>query len=63
MKEYDEVELLKDLPEERLVKGQKGYILEIYNEQYCEVEFSDLNGTTVYLGALPIEILKIVDKK
>ena len=41
MNVYDVVELLKDFPEYELVKGQKGTILEIYNEQDCEIEFSD----------------------
>ncbi len=60
MNVYDVVELVKDLPEYELVKGQKGTILEIYNEQDCEVEFCEPNGNTIYLGAFPMEILEVV---
>jgi hypothetical protein len=60
IKVYDVVELIKDIPEEGLVKGQKGTILEIYNETHCEIEFSDENGFTLYLGSMLIKDLKLV---
>lgn len=60
MREYDVVELVQDLPEYGLVKGQKGTILEIYNEVDCEVEFSDCEGITIYLGSLSMNYLRVV---
>ena len=57
---YDVVELTKDIPEEGLVKGRKGTILEIYNETHCEIEFCDDNGFTLYLGSIRIKDLKLV---
>jgi hypothetical protein len=60
IKVYDVVKLVKDIPEEGLVKGQKGTILEIYNESHCEIEFCDENGFTLYLGSMLIKDLKLV---
>ena len=33
-------------------KGSIGYIVEIYDSDYCEVEFSDSNGITYALRAI-----------
>lgn len=60
MNEYDVVILIRDLPEEGLKKWSVGAILEIYDENYCEVEISDKNGITQYLGALPKNCLEVI---
>lgn len=59
IKVYDVVKLVKDIPEEGLVKGQKGTILEIYNETHCAIEFCDEKGVTLYLGSMLIKDLKL----
>lgn len=60
MKVYDVVKLNKDFLEFGLIKGQLGSILEIYNESDCEIEFSNENGITLYLGSMPMKYLKLV---
>jgi len=60
MKLFDVVELLADLPDFKLCKGQQGTIVEIHNENICEVEFCDDQGITVYLGALSLKEFRIV---
>jgi hypothetical protein len=62
MEEYDVVELTIDISDEGLVKGQRGTILMIHNEEYCEIEFCDSEGITLFLGALPMNILNVVWK-
>jgi Domain of unknown function (DUF4926) len=44
MKLLDIVALLEDLPELNLVRGQVGTIVEEYEPDVFEVEFSDTNG-------------------
>ena len=44
MKLLDVVALLEDLPELSLVRGQVGMIVEEYNQDTFEVEFSDTDG-------------------
>jgi hypothetical protein len=46
------VALLQDLPEEGLVRGQVGTIVEIWAPGVYEVEFSDDNGRTYAMVAL-----------
>lgn len=60
MKEFDVIELLCDMEEDGLMKGQQGTILEIYDDEFCEVEICDKNGSTLFLGALPIRNLKVI---
>ncbi|MFC5530319.1 DUF4926 domain-containing protein [Cohnella yongneupensis] len=61
MKMYDVIRMTKDYPEEKLVKGQIGTILEIYNADNFEVEFCDDNGFTIYLGTLSKEWFELLD--
>lgn len=60
--EYDVVALIKDRPEDKLKKGDKGAIVMVHiqpNEAY-EVEFvDDLGKTKALLTLLPYEIIKV----
>lgn len=60
MELYDVVALKNDFPEYGLVKGQRGAILEIYNEKYVEVEFCDNMGITLYLGSFCKDNLELI---
>lgn len=60
MKLYDVVKLKYDFLQYGLKKGQEGTIVEVYNEKDVEVEFSDNDGITVYLGLFSIENLVLV---
>ncbi len=52
LKLNDVVALTKDLPEQILLKGQVGTIVEIHKKDFFEVEFSDNLGKTYALLAL-----------
>ncbi len=47
LKLLDVVALLKDVPDEKLVKGQVGTIVEDLDEGIYEVEFADKQGRTI----------------
>jgi hypothetical protein len=49
----DPVALLKELPQERLRRGQVGTIVEVYGSGRYEVEFADADGQTLALVTLP----------
>ncbi len=52
MKLLDVVALLEDLPEFSLVRGQVGTIVEEYEPDVFEVEFSDTNGRACAIETL-----------
>jgi hypothetical protein len=52
MKLLDVVALLEDLPAFGLFRGQVGTIVEEYEPEVFEVEFSDLNGRTYAIETL-----------
>jgi Domain of unknown function (DUF4926) len=52
MKLLDVVALLEDLPELSLVRGQVGTIVEEYEPDVFEIEFSDINGRAYAIEAL-----------
>lgn len=52
MKLFDTVALLENLPDLNLSKGQVGTIVEIYEPEVFEVEFSDLNGKAYAIETL-----------
>ncbi|WML46715.1 DUF4926 domain-containing protein [Neobacillus sp. PS3-34] len=60
MKQFDQVRILKDIPDEGISIGQIGYILEVYDDYHFEVEISDCKGQTLFLGSLPAEYLEVV---
>jgi Domain of unknown function (DUF4926) len=51
------VALLEDLPEQGLVRGQVGTVVETWDRGVYEVEFSDENGRTYAMVALKAEQL------
>jgi hypothetical protein len=52
MKLLDVVALLEDLPNSSLVRGQVGTIVEEYEPEVFEVEFSDPNGRAYAIETL-----------
>ncbi|TZF82685.1 DUF4926 domain-containing protein [Pedobacter sp. BS3] len=52
IKILDIVALLKDLPNEKLLRGQIGTVVERYSDTDFEVEFSDNNGKTIFMLTL-----------
>lgn len=52
MKLFDTVALLENLPELNLLRGQVGTIVEVYEPEAFEVEFSDLNGKAYAIETL-----------
>ena len=60
MKIYDRVKLLTDkYLSENVKTGSIGYIVEDYGDGNYEVEFSDPNGNTVAIFAIPKADLEI----
>lgn len=55
IKELDIVALLEDLPGKHLSKGAIGTIVYVYNNNFFEVEFADLNGQAYAILTLPLE--------
>lgn len=47
--------------EDGIVKGAVGYIVDIYDENYCEVEFSDKDGITYALQAICVKDFVALD--
>ncbi|MEM6275266.1 MAG: DUF4926 domain-containing protein [Myxococcota bacterium] len=64
MNMFDVVALKKDLPNEGLVAGARGAVVEVYLEPEVayEVEFSDADGNTVAQLALTEDMLEKVDE-
>jgi hypothetical protein len=54
---YDVVALLEDIPSEGLKRGQVGTLVEAWQPGIYEVEFSDTNGVTYALAAIPADLL------
>lgn len=60
IKLLDVVALLEDLPEQGLYRGQVGTVVDEYDAEFVEVEFSDLQGCTYALEALSKSQLMIL---
>ena len=61
MKEFQRVILKNNKYEiDGIVKGNIGYILEIYNKDFCEVEFSDPHGNTIAVQAINVGDFDII---
>jgi hypothetical protein len=56
----DVVALTTDMPAERLVRGQVGTIVEMLSDGHAEVEFSDEQGKTYAMLALPLAQLIVL---
>lgn len=50
---FDVIELLADIPERNLKKGEQGAIIEDYQDGVYEVEFCNNYGETIALCAIP----------
>ena len=57
LKLLDAVALTVDIPEQKLVAGQVGTIVEVLDPHVFEVEFSDDEGRSYALLALSSEVL------
>lgn len=60
MRLLDVVALLEDCPEQGLVRGQVGTIVEVYEPGVFEVEFSDTQGRMYALETLRSDQLMIL---
>ncbi len=60
LKLLDTVALLKGMPDEKLVKGQVGTIVEELDESVYEVEFANKQGQTIASLALTAEELMLL---
>lgn len=60
IKLLDVIALLEDLPEQGLYRGQVGTVVDEYDAEFVEVEFSDLQGCTYALEALSKSQLMIL---
>jgi hypothetical protein len=54
------VRIIRDDPNNGITKGQIGTILEVYDDSHFETEICDINGITLFLGALASDILELV---
>ena len=60
MKLLDTVALLEDIPALKLYRGQVGTIVEVYEPNVFEVEFSDFKGHTYALETLQASQLMVL---
>lgn len=60
IKILDVVALLKDRPEEKLLRGQIGTVVECYGSNDFEIEFSDNNGRTISLLTLSTDEIMLL---
>lgn len=60
MKTLEVVALTNDVPEQHLRRGQVGTIVEILAPGVVEVEFSDLEGVTYAMCAIPENNLMVL---
>ena len=60
LKLLDVVALMKDLPEEPLIKGQVGTFIEELDEGIYEVEFANKQGKTLSLLTLTTDDLMLL---
>jgi hypothetical protein len=60
MKLLDTVALIEDMPMLKLYRGQVGTIVEEYEQDVFEVEFSDLKGRTYALETLQASQLMLL---
>jgi len=54
------VALVEDLPEEKLVRGQVGTVVELLDDEHFEIEFSDDHGRTYALVSLAVPQLLVL---
>jgi hypothetical protein len=57
MKLLDVVATLEDMPEQNLLKGQVGTIVEELDDLHVLVEFANLDGVTYALTPIAVDLL------
>jgi hypothetical protein len=57
---FDVVALTEDIPDEGLRRGQVGTVIDVWEPNAFEVEFSDLNGITYAMLPLHPEQLMVL---
>lgn len=60
MKTLEVVALTADVPEKHLRRGQVGTVVELLASGIAEVEFSDLDGKTYAMCAIPESSLMVL---
>ena len=58
IKLFDKVRLTRGIPEAHLKAGMEGWVVEILDDTHYEVEFSDAQGATLYIGAFEADALE-----
>ena len=62
MKIFQKIKMLTNkYAEDGITEGAVGYILEIYDQNYCEVEFSDADGNTIAVQAINKDDFIVID--
>ena len=62
MKQFQKVRLITDkYINDGIKKGDEGFILEVYDENNFEVEFSDSNGITIVLCSFKKEDIELAE--
>jgi Domain of unknown function (DUF4926) len=60
IKMLDIVALLKEIPEQKLLRGQIGTVIERYSDTEFEVEFSDNTGKTLAMLLLTTDDIMVL---
>ncbi|MEO8853391.1 MAG: DUF4926 domain-containing protein [Ginsengibacter sp.] len=60
IKIHDVVALMKARPDEKLLRGQIGTVIECYSKNDFEVEFSDNNGKAISLLTLSTDEIMLL---
>lgn len=60
LKLFDTVAILKNVPDQKVVLGQVGTIVEELDNDFYEVEFSDKNGETISEFAVKADDLMLL---
>lgn len=62
MEEYQRVRMLNNkYASDGITKNAVGYILEIYDEKYCEIEFSAEDGSTIAVQSINRDDFIVID--
>lgn len=59
----DTVELLRDLPESGLRRGNRGAVVLVYGPEAVEVEFMDFSGRTQAVVTLRVNDVRAVEEE
>ena len=60
MKMFDVVASLQDFPQQQVVKGQVGTVVEELDNGHVLVEFADVNGVAYAIAPIPVgQLMKL----